>query len=252
MAWWVLLGAFALLALHPFITYPLSLLAARALHRVPPPRVRDDTGDLTVAVLCCAYNEEAVIGAKLENSLGLQAAEPGTRVLFYTDGCTDRTAQIIAGAGDRVRLIASDKRQGKSHGMNLLAAAAGDADILLFTDPNVRVDAGAIAAVRRAFADPEVGCVCGHLVYVNPGESATALAGARYWSFDEWLKRLESDTGSCVGADGSLFAIRRHLFKPVPADIIDDFFTSLSIWCAGWRGRIRPQLVAHEGPGTRP
>jgi cellulose synthase/poly-beta-1,6-N-acetylglucosamine synthase-like glycosyltransferase len=251
MAWWVLLGAFALLALHPFVTYPLSLLAARALHRVPPPRVRDDTGELTVAVLCCAYNEEAVIAAKLENSLALQAAEPTTRVLFYTDGCSDRTAQIIAGAGDRVRLIASDKRQGKSHGMNLLAAAAGDVDILLFTDANVRVDAGAIAAVRRAFTDPAVGCACGHLVYVNPEESATARAGAQYWSFDEWLKRLETDTGSCVGADGSLFAIRRALFRPVPADIIDDFFTSLSIWCAGWREVMCPDLIAYERSATR-
>jgi len=116
----------------------------------------------------------------------------------------------------------------------------------LFTDANVRVDGDAIAAARRAFADPSVGCVCGHLVYVNPNESATASAGARYWSFDEWLKRLESDTGSCVGADGSLFAIRRELFTPVPADIIDDFFTSLSIWCSGWRVVISPELIAYE------
>jgi cellulose synthase/poly-beta-1,6-N-acetylglucosamine synthase-like glycosyltransferase len=251
MAWWVLLGAFALLALHPFFTYPLSLLAARALHPAPPPRVRDDTSELTVAILCCAYNEEAVIGAKLENALALQAAEPTTKVLFYTDGCTDRTAQIIAAAGERVRLIASDKRQGKSHGMTLLAAAAGDVDILLFTDANVRVDAGAIAAARRAFADPAVGCACGHLVYVNPEESATARAGAQYWSFDEWLKRLETDTGSCVGADGSLFAIRRTLFRPVPADIIDDFFTSLSIWCAGWREVMCSDLIAYERSATR-
>ncbi|MEJ0071254.1 MAG: glycosyltransferase [Pseudomonadota bacterium] len=175
----------------------------------------------------------------------MRATEPSTRLLFYTDGCTDRTAAII-GATEHVRLIAGERRQGKSHGMNLLAAAAGDADLLLFTDANVRVDANAIAAVRRAFADSSVGCVCGHLVYVNPEESATARAGAGYWSFDEWLKRLESDTGSCVGADGSLFAIRRSLFTPVPPDIIDDFFTSLSIWCAGWRVVISPDFVAYE------
>src|SRR4051794_15788175 len=120
MAWWVLMAAFALLAVHPFVSYPLSLLAARALGRVTPARVRDDTRELRVAVLCCAYNEAAVIGAKLENALALQAAEPSTRLLFYTDGCTDRTAELIAAHGARVRLIASDKRQGKSHGMNLL------------------------------------------------------------------------------------------------------------------------------------
>jgi len=245
MTWWVLSIGFALLASHPFVTYPLSLLAVRAVAGVKPRRPTVDSSGLAVAVLCCAYNEESVIGAKLENSLQLKAANPSTRVLFYTDGCTDRTAEIIA-ATDGVRLVASERRQGKSHGMNLLAAAAGDVDLLLFTDANVRVDGDAIAAARRAFADPSVGCVCGHLVYVNPNESATASAGARYWSFDEWLKRLESDTGSCVGADGSLFAIRRELFTPVPADIIDDFFTSLSIWCSGWRVVISPELIAYE------
>ena len=250
MAWWVLMAAFAALAGHPFATYPLSLLAARLVRGARARRLPAESPPLSIAVLCCAYNEAAVIGAKLENSLRLQEQASSTRVLFYTDGCTDRTAAIIAEAGDRVRLIASERRHGKSHGMNLLAAAAGDADVLLFTDANVRVDPDAVAAVQRAFADPTVGCVCGHLVYVNPGDSATALAGARYWSFDEWLKRLESDTGSCVGADGSLFAIRRALFRPVPADIIDDFFTSLSIWCAGWRVVISPELIAYERSAT--
>jgi cellulose synthase/poly-beta-1,6-N-acetylglucosamine synthase-like glycosyltransferase len=245
MAWWALSIGFALLAGHPFVTYPLSLLAVRAVAGIQPRRPTADSSGLSVAVLCCAYNEETVIRAKLDNSLALQVANPSTRLLFYTDGCTDRTAEIIA-ATDGVRLVAGERRQGKSYGMNLLAAAAGDVDLLLFTDANVRVDGDAIAAVRRAFADPSVGCVCGHLVYVNPEESATARAGARYWSFDEWLKRLESDTGSCVGADGSLFAIRRQLFTPVPADIIDDFFTSLSVWCAGWRVVISAELIAYE------
>jgi cellulose synthase/poly-beta-1,6-N-acetylglucosamine synthase-like glycosyltransferase len=250
MAWWVLTAAFAALACHPFASYPLSLLVARLVRSPPAPARPAAPRELSVAVLCCAYNEAAVIGAKIANSLDLIARAPSTRVLFYTDGCTDRTAEIIGEHAERLRLIASERRHGKSHGMNLLAAAAGDADVLLFTDANVRVDTDAIAAVRRAFADPEVGCVCGHLIYVNPGDSPTALAGARYWSFDEWLKRLESDTGSCVGADGSLFAIRRQLFKPVPADIIDDFFTSLSIWCAGWRVVISPELIAYERSAT--
>ena len=245
MAWWVLVAGFALLASHPFVTYPLTLAVARLIAGGRSTHPTADPGRLRVAVLCSAYNEETVIRDKLANSLRLKAQDPSTEILFYTDGCSDRTAAIIA-EHDEVRLIASDRRFGKSHGMNLLAAAAGDADLLLFTDANVRIDEHAVAAARRAFADPSVGCVCSHLVYVNPGESATASVGARYWSFDEWLKRLESDTGSCIGADGSLFVIRRALFTPVPDDIIDDFFTSLSIWCAGWRVVMCPDLVAYE------
>lgn len=245
MAWWVLVAAFALLAIHPFVTYPMTLALARGLAGARPSRPAADPGGLKIAVLCCAYNEETVIGDKLANAQRLKAQDPTIQFLFYTDGCTDSTAAIIAEHAD-MRLIASDRRYGKSHGMNLLAVAAGDVDILMFTDANVRIDDDAIAAARRAFADPAVGCVCSHLVYVNADESATATVGARYWSFDEWLKRLETDTGSCIGADGSLFAIRRALFTPVPDDIIDDFFTSLSIWCAGWRVVMCRELVAYE------
>ncbi|MEJ0071246.1 MAG: hypothetical protein WDO24_23670 [Pseudomonadota bacterium] len=86
-----------------------------------------------------------------------------------------------------------------------------------------------IPRLLRYFDDPAVGCVCGHLIYVNPDETATSRNGAAYWRLEEYTKRLESETGSVIGADGSLFAIqaraastrprrnhRRHV--PVPGD----------------------------------
>src|SRR5258708_7247995 len=130
MLWWVLVVAFALLACHPFTTYPVSLLLARAVRGVKAPSMRCDTANLSVAVLCCAYNEETVIRAKLENSLRLRALEPSTRILFYTDGCTDRTAALIAEHADDVYLIASEKRHGKSPGTTPVAAPAGDPAVL--------------------------------------------------------------------------------------------------------------------------
>jgi len=164
-----LVVAFTLLACHPFTTYPVSLLLARAVRGVKAPSMRLDTANLSVAVLCCAYNEETVIRAKLENSLRLRALEPSTRILFYTDGCTDRTAALIAEQADDIHLIASDKRHGKKSRHDLLAAAAGDVDVLLFTDANVRRRRGGDRRGAPRFADPEIGCVCGHLVYVNAG-----------------------------------------------------------------------------------
>jgi cellulose synthase/poly-beta-1,6-N-acetylglucosamine synthase-like glycosyltransferase len=129
--------------------------------------------------------------------------------------------------------------------MNALIARS-TADIIVFTDANTTIDLKAVDAVRRYFDDPTIGCVCGNLQYINQGESATASVGSFYWRFEQVIKRIESETGSTMGADGALFAIRRKLFREVPVDIIDDMFTSMSILCDGYRVVQAYDFIAYE------
>jgi cellulose synthase/poly-beta-1,6-N-acetylglucosamine synthase-like glycosyltransferase len=250
MFWCVSAFVFALLVIHPFVTYPLSLkVIARMLRRTPAPPLVELP---PTAIIFCAYNEEAVIDDKLRNCLALSDADPATRTFVYTDGCSDRTVEIARSYGDSIHLVEGKTRRGKSVGMNQLVerARGWGAELLLFTDANVMVDTGAVAALRQSFADPQVGCVSGHLDYINPGESATAMVGARYWSLDEKIKQLETASGSCIGADGSIFGIRTSLFREVPENIIDDFFTSMSVLCDGWKCVFNPQLIAWERSAT--
>lgn len=252
MVWWILAAVFILLAVHPFVTYPLSLAVAAKVMRCPP--VPDDTASPSrIAILFCAYNEEAVIETKLHNCVALKSRDPATSIFVYTDGCTDRTVEIVRGFEGDVHLVEGRERRGKSAGMNKLArlAQAHGAGILFFTDANVELDDDALTAVRRAFADPDIGCITGHLEYVNSDESPTALVGASYWSLDGALKRMETSSGSCVGADGSIFAIRAPLFRDVPENIIDDFFTSMSVLCDGWRCIYAPTVIARERSATK-
>jgi len=114
----------------------------------------------------------------------------------------------------------------------------------------VRMDPGAIAAMDRRFADPEVGCVCGHLIYTNGEETATAEVGSLYWRLEEAIKRHESTMGAVMGADGSLFAIRRSLHRAVPPNLIDDMFVSLGILCDGRKVVTAPDALAYEASVT--
>ncbi|WP_159993399.1 glycosyltransferase [Roseomonas sp. 18066] len=232
------------LALHPFTTYPLSL---RLLRRPPPPVLPPSDGALPSITVCmCAYNEEAVIEAKARNLIALQAATPGdVQLLVYVDGQTDRTAALLAPFADRITVVAAPERHGKSHGMRKLSGMARG-DLLVFTDANVMIDPQALNALRRHFADPRVGCVCGNLLYGNQVVSDTSTVNSAYWSLEERIKQAESDHGMVIGADGSLFAVRRALNPPVPDDIIDDFFVSLSILCDGHRVIRAPDVIAHE------
>jgi cellulose synthase/poly-beta-1,6-N-acetylglucosamine synthase-like glycosyltransferase len=247
-------GLFMLaLALHPFLTYPLSLGLVRALsgRRTTGPGAAGRQPS-SLALCFCAHDEEEVIAGKAANAIAAaERAGVAVEILAYLDACSDRTAEILAGFAPRIRVIEEAGHFGKTHGMNRLVAET-DAEVVAFTDANVMLAPDALQRLLRWFADPAVGCVCGHLSYVNEGESVTASTGSLYWRLEERVKQLESDTGSAMGADGSIFAVRRALHRPVPPDLIDDMHLSLGILCQGWRVVRAADVRAFERSAARP
>ncbi len=240
--------AFAAAGVHPFTTYPLSLALLDRFR--PRPAVRRLAQSAPRVALCvCAYNEEKVIRAKADNMVRMREAVPGLELLVYVDASSDRTAEILRGYEGEITVVVSPARHGKTHGMNTLIQRTG-ADILVFSDANVTFAPDAIPRLLSRFEDPEVGCVCGHLVYTRASDSATAVTGSLYWRLEETIKELESRSGSTMGADGSIFAIRRALHRPPPPDIIDDMYVSLSILCAGRRVVRAADALAYEEAAT--
>jgi cellulose synthase/poly-beta-1,6-N-acetylglucosamine synthase-like glycosyltransferase len=241
-----------LIVLWPFGPYQATLLLARRLHQFPPlmaePPVK--AAEETFAICLCVYNERAVIQEKVEDLLRLRAAAGGSLgIHIYVDCASDGTTDILLEYGDRIDLVVSPTRQGKTYGMNLLVGRT-NASIIMFTDANVLIAPDAVSVLRRYFANRRIGCVCSNLTYVNADHSATALVGARYWQMNEWSKGLETDTGSVIGADGSLFAIRRALHRPVPKGLFDDIYVSLSVLLRGYHVVRAPDLRAFETHST--
>ncbi len=247
----LLAGACVLAAVgvHPFTTYPLSLALLARLRPRPVAAVLP-ASDARVALCVCAYNEEKVIRAKADNMVSMRKAAPGLELLIYVDAASDRTAEILREYEGEITVIASPTRHGKTHGMNTLVQAAS-AEFVVFSDANVIFAPDAIPRLLSCFGDPEVGCVCGHLVYTRANDSATAVTGSLYWRLEETIKELESRSGSTMGADGSIFAIRRALHRPPPPDIIDDMCVSLSILCGGHRVARAGDALAYEEAATQ-
>jgi cellulose synthase/poly-beta-1,6-N-acetylglucosamine synthase-like glycosyltransferase len=237
------LSAIALF-LHPYVTYPLSLRVLRWV-RGRTPLAMTDPEPTSYAVVCCAYNEKKDIKEKIENMLAIKERLPNCQILVHSDGSTDGTNEILLSYQDRITVSIAEVRGGKSAGMNRLLSMT-DAEVVIFTDANVMIDLDRITGVGRYFRDPRVGCATGRLIYINKAASQTAMIGTMYRGFEESLKELETDTGTIVYTDGTLFAIRRKLFKPVPPDITDDFHTALTVLCAGYRNVSAHDLVAYE------
>lgn len=238
-------GLLLLLSLYPFVFYPLTLRVLALTHRRPL-RLSEPAGmpRRSYAVCVCAYNEAPIIRTTIENLIALRRLVPNLQILVHIDGNADGTADIAREYADRIDLAISPERKGKTYGMNLLLSMA-TADIVVLTDATVRIDEKALPNLEKYFLDPEVGCVCGHLRYVND-DTTTAYVGSAYWRFEETIKQMESDTGSVMGADGSIYAIRRSLFRPVPDDMIDDMYISLDVLCQGYRLVRAPDVYAYE------
>lgn len=240
-------------ATHPFVTYPLSLPLIRRVtrRRALPEGAAMPEAARSVAVVSCAYNEEASLPAKLESLRALASRHPDLQVFFYSDGSTDGTDALLAAAGHPVRLVRGAGRQGKSIGINTLMEQV-TSDIVIFNDANVLIDVDAVGRLLAYFEDPTIGLVSGQVTRRTKAQSASIATTASYYSLEQRLKVLESDIETTVMADGSLYAIRRPLFRPLGADMIEDAFTSASILCDGYRLVHAPDVHGVELDDTPP
>ncbi|WP_269791605.1 glycosyltransferase [Stenotrophomonas sp. Iso1] len=180
------------------------------------------------SLLFCAYNEAASMPTKLGNLRALKSRYPALEILAFDDGSVDGTAALIAQDATLVTLVKGDGRNGKAHGMKLLAKRARGR-FLIFTDANVLLDTDALTSLDACYADPSVGGVCGSLHYLAAEGTVTAKIGGLYWRLEERIKDLESVSGSVMGADGSIFSIRAELYPDFPDTVLDDFTTSMEV-----------------------
>ncbi len=233
-------GATAL-TFYTYILYPALLFLRRLLlHR--PYKSADITP--TVSMIIAAHNEVGRIRAKLDNILSLDYPRDRLEVLIASDGSNDGTNAIVRNyAGQGVRLL-SLPRLGKAVALNA-AVVASAGEILVFSDANSIYESGAIRALVRPFADPEVGGVAGNQRYLAVRSSSND--GERsYWNFDRKLKQSQSRAGNAISATGAIYAIRRSLFRALPGGVTDDFVTSTGVIAQGYRLVFVPDAVACE------
>lgn len=70
-----------------------------------------------------------------------------------------------------------------------------------------------------------------------------------YWRYESFLKQLDSDFYSVVGAAGELFSVRKNLYEPVDAQVIlDDFIISMKVAAKGYKVVYEPNAYAMELP----
>jgi cellulose synthase/poly-beta-1,6-N-acetylglucosamine synthase-like glycosyltransferase len=199
-----------------------------------------------VTLVISAFNEADTIERKLENSLTLDYPAARFEVLVVSDASTDETDRIVQRFSlQGVVLLRMSERSGKTAGLNA-AVQRARGDVVVFSDANILYRRDALLQLVRGFADPTVGCVTGDSRYVGAQCSAAHVQETAYWGYERFIRTLESQVGSTVGADGAIFAIRRELYTPLVPNTINDLVTPLQLVARGYRAVFEPAAIGFE------
>lgn len=199
-----------------------------------------------ITLLISAYNEEAVLHAKLENALAMDYPAERLEIMVVSDASTDNTDQIAAKFANRgIRLIRQPQRMGKTAALNLaVPQAAGE--LVVFTDADAMFIPSALRSLAQPFDDPKTGFVSGRTIYVHSSKTGTVEASNLYTRLEIFTKHHESKLGCCIGADGAIFAIRKKLYRRLEPTDINDFVIPLLINAQGYAGKLAQQAVCIE------
>ncbi|MCW3465415.1 glycosyltransferase family 2 protein [Chitinophaga nivalis] len=203
-----------------------------------------------VTLVIAAYNEAGFIAAKIRNTFELDYPQDKLELICITDGSTDQTPDILRNY-PRVKLLHEVQRNGKTAALNR-AMQHVTTPLVIFCDANTLLNREAIRNIVKHYADETVGGVAGEKKIIRSDNENTAGAGEGiYWKYESFLKRLDADWYTVVGAAGELFSIRTALFQPVEKEVIlDDFIISLRINERGYRIAYAPDAYAMETPSS--
>jgi cellulose synthase/poly-beta-1,6-N-acetylglucosamine synthase-like glycosyltransferase len=245
LIFWILL----FILFYTYIGYGFVLyliLKIRNLLFFKPKPNPDNLFEPNVCLFVTAYNEKDYVEQKVVNSFSLDYPKEKIQYLWITDGSDDGTPFLLK-EYELLEVHHSPERRGKMHAMNR-GVKFVKAPIIIFSDTNTILGKNSIREIVAKFRNEKTGCVAGEKRIIEKHADAAAGAGEGiYWKLESWVKRMDAELNSAVGAVGELFAIRTELFEDVETDtILDDFMISLRIAQKGYKIAYTPNAYAEE------
>lgn len=217
------------LLFYTYAGYPALLWVVRQAAGPLPTSTAQPLRWPTVSVVISAYNEETVIARRIQNLLDQDYPREQVEILIGSDGSTDATCEIVARyrfAG--VQLAAFPVRRGKANVLNdLVARARGE--YVVFTDAASVFYPGAMKQLVAGFWRYPTAAVISGMLELRAPHGSRHVEGW-YWRYESFLKSVESEIGAGLGASGTIYAVRRRDYCPLPpGTVADDLLEPLLI-----------------------
>lgn len=246
---------------HTYIIYPWHM---RRLAKIPQEwEPLEEFPE--VVILMAAYNEEAIIQAKIRSIFRNHYPKSRLTLVIGTDACTDQTDSLIEQLSHEypgLRHHPFRSRTGKPGIINQLyqdyQSQVPPGAILVLTDADAIFENQTLAELVLPFSSPMVAGVQAHILPSIPhtpqhGEETpkplqsalpwnVSKLEARYMRGEMMTKKGESRKGLVIGGYGALMAMRWELFEPTPPGLlVDDFY-----WFARLLQRPKTEVVFAE------
>jgi poly-beta-1,6-N-acetyl-D-glucosamine synthase len=238
VTFWVLVG----IIVYAYLGYAVLVLLFSRKNR----EHRFVENDLPqVSIVIASFNEGRILEKKILNTIALQYPQDKLTICFVTDGSNDNSVEILS-SYPSLKILHQEKREGKAMAINR-AMQSISSEIVVFTDANTFLNPDCLQKIIPHFRDPKTGGVAGEKKLVHG--SGMGEAEGWYWKYESFMKTMDARFYSVVGAAGELFAIRKALFSPLPADtLLDDLQLSLNICLNGYKLGYEPGAYATESP----
>jgi glycosyltransferase involved in cell wall biosynthesis len=209
-----------------------------------------------VTIVLSTHNRSKLLGPAIDSLLE-QADAPPYDIVIVDNNSSDETRAIVASriaSGRNPLRYVFEARQGLAYGRNAGIAAA-QADLIAFTDDDVRVSEGWVGAIRRAFdAHPDVDCLGGRTLPVwpsTPPHWLTPLHWVGPLALQDYGDRpfiVDARRPLCLA--GANFAFRKVVFDRIGRfspefPRCEDSELMLRLWMSGARALYVPEMVVH-------
>lgn len=215
--------------MYTYVGY-ICVLWIRA--QIVPMPVKKNSCEPTVSIVIAVHNEVGRIPAKFSSLLELDYPKDKLEIVIASDGSSDGTNELLQSLPN-VKAVIGQQNRGKASALNA-AIAVARGEVILFTDARQAIEPSALRELVAHFADPAVGCASGELMFF--GKVGQESGVSVYWRLEKAIRRLESETGSVVGATGAIYAVRRSLVPFLPeGTLLDDVYIPISVVRQGYR-----------------
>jgi cellulose synthase/poly-beta-1,6-N-acetylglucosamine synthase-like glycosyltransferase len=211
----ITLAVFALFVgwvVYPGAVWLLSLLRRPGLLAADLPR-------RTASLVIATRDAIEVVSRRIANLESHRGELDDLEIIVAVDrGAPIDPERYRCALGDRAVVVEGDAPGGKAAALNAGVRAATH-DILLFTDSAQEYLSGAMQDLVLMVQRPGIGAATGRITLENNRRSVLLTV---FWTYESWLRRVESRVDSIVGVTGAIYALRKDLWEPLPGGIIND------------------------------
>jgi cellulose synthase/poly-beta-1,6-N-acetylglucosamine synthase-like glycosyltransferase len=232
-------------SLIPYMIYFLGIHFGRKPVPVDPLRTYPH-----ISIIISAYNEELVIGKRIENIKECHYPVEKYELIFVDDCSSDNTKNLakisLERSGIDYQIIANTERLGTTRSYNS-AIRKAKYPIIVTTDADVFFDPDALNyLIGRLLSDEKIAAVTGELRPLMNAESTTMLEGV-YRSYYGRMCDWESAHESTYNFNGAIVAFRSDLIGRINDKRgADDANTAFEAIRRGYRAVYESKSIVYE------